>query len=239
MDGCPYSIYEDGQDVKDYIIPPRGYVFKGFRFDPDASNQIYDGKLIAEYEKEHFNAILKSNLWKILLALAIIAVITVVVVLAVNVFNNPSPNKPDKPQKPTVVATDTTPKAIQDESNKTTSLGSGTTSAVGQSTAAVDQSEKKQDSMAATPQPAADDPNAQFKQAFWTLIHQRTVMMDPYDALYKEYKSKVECEEYDYLRFTMLKDYASYKAWYEQLKKIPEDQLQSIKTIDELKIRIK
>jgi hypothetical protein len=63
--------------------------------------------------------------------------------------------------------------------------------------------------------------------------------MDPYDALYKEYKSKVECEEYDYLRFTMLKDYASYKAWYEQLKKIPEDQLQSIKTIDELKIRIK
>ena len=49
MDGCPYSIYEDGHDVKDYIIPPKGYIFKGFRFDPDASNQIYDGKLIAIY----------------------------------------------------------------------------------------------------------------------------------------------------------------------------------------------
>ena len=50
MDGCPYSIYEDGRDVKDYIIPPKGYTFKGFQFDPDANNQIYDGNLIAEYE---------------------------------------------------------------------------------------------------------------------------------------------------------------------------------------------
>ena len=89
MDGCPYSIYEDGRDVKDYMIPPKGYRFKGFRFDPDASNQIYDGRLIAEYEKEPFNDILKSNLWKFILALVIIAVITVVVILAVNVFNKP------------------------------------------------------------------------------------------------------------------------------------------------------
>ena len=45
MDGCPYSNYEDGHDIKDYIIPPKGYVFTGFIFDPDAKNQIYDGKL--------------------------------------------------------------------------------------------------------------------------------------------------------------------------------------------------
>ena len=30
MDGCPYSVYEDGQDVKEYIIPPKGYKFKGW-----------------------------------------------------------------------------------------------------------------------------------------------------------------------------------------------------------------
>ena len=54
----------------------------------------------------------------------------------------------------------------------------------------------------------------------------------------EEYKNKVEGEEYDYLRFTILKDYVSYKAWYEQLKKIPESQLKSIKTVDELNKRI-
>ena len=47
MDGCPYSTFEDGRDVQDFIIPPKGYVFSGFRFDPNSSNQIYDGKLIA------------------------------------------------------------------------------------------------------------------------------------------------------------------------------------------------
>ena len=63
MDGCPYSNFEDGHDVQEYIIPPKGYVFSGFRFDPDASNQIYDGKLYAIYTKEPFNIRLKSNLW--------------------------------------------------------------------------------------------------------------------------------------------------------------------------------
>ena len=42
MDGCPYSNYEDGRDVREYNIPPKGYIFKGFHFDSDASNQIYD-----------------------------------------------------------------------------------------------------------------------------------------------------------------------------------------------------
>ena len=237
MDGCPYSIYEDGRDVKDYMIPPKGHVFKGFRFDPDASNQIYDGKLIAEYEKEPFNAILKSNLWKFLLALAIIAVITIVVLLAVNVFNNPSPNKPVKPQKPTVAATDTTQKAVQPESNDAT-LTSDTTKQADETAVIVDSDEKQQEGMAETPQPVADDPNILFKQAFWTLIHQRTIMMDPYDALFKEYKGKAEGEEYDYLRFTILKDYSSFKAWYTKLHKVPVAELETINTINDLKNKI-
>ena len=49
MDGCPYSIYEDGHDVKEFIIPPKGFVFVGFQFDPNARNQIYDGKLTATW----------------------------------------------------------------------------------------------------------------------------------------------------------------------------------------------
>ena len=108
MDGCPYSIFEDGRDVKDYIIPPKGYVFKGFRFDPDACNQIYDGKLIAIYEKEPFNDILKSNLWKFMLALFIIAVITVIAILVVNVFKGPKTPKTPEPKKAPVTVVDTT-----------------------------------------------------------------------------------------------------------------------------------
>ena len=41
MPGCPYSIYEDGRDVKDYIIPPKGHVFVGFKYDPDANPAIF------------------------------------------------------------------------------------------------------------------------------------------------------------------------------------------------------
>ena len=86
--------------------------------------------------------------------------------------------------------------------------------------------------------PAVTDPNVQFKQEFWALVHQRTYTMDSYHDLYTSYKGKVEGEEYNYLRYTILQDYVSYKAWYDNLKKIPDSQLQSINTIDELKKRI-
>ena len=89
MDGCPYSNYEDGRDVQEYIIPPKGYVFTGFRFDPDAKNQIYDGKLIATYSKEPFKIRQKSNMWKFLLAAIIVVVIGLIVLLTTNVFKEP------------------------------------------------------------------------------------------------------------------------------------------------------
>lgn len=254
MDGCPYSIYEDGHDVEEYIIPPKGYVFVGFKFDPEATNQIYNGKLTAEYTKEPFNDRLKANLWKFVLAFAIVAVIAIVAVLAAGVFKDPKPNRPTK-ETTTVVDTKDSKKdkkkekksrkdrkkdKEQKDKDKVTEQNAATATIVEpQPVETVPEvKETKEEQKKVEPQPVANDPNAQFKQEFWTLIHLRTIMMDPYDALYKEYKNKVEGEEYDYLRFTILKDYVSYKAWYEQLKKIPEDQLQSIKTVDELKKRI-
>ncbi len=254
MDGCPYSIYEDGHDVEEYIIPPKGYVFVGFKFDPEATNQIYNGKLTAEYTKEPFNDRLKANLWKFVLAFAIVAVIAIVAVLAAGVFKDPKPNRPTK-EITTVVDTkdskkdkkkekksrkDSKKDKEQKDKDKVTEQNAATATIVEPQPVetVTEVKETKEEQKKVEPQPAANDPNAQFKQEFWTLIHLRTIMMDPYDALYKEYKNKVEGEEYDYLRFTILKDYVSYKAWYEQLKKIPEDQLQSIKTVDELKKRI-
>ena len=83
-----------------------------------------------------------------------------------------------------------------------------------------------------------NDPNIQFKKDFWDLIHQRTIMMDPYDALFKNYKGKVSGEEYDYLRYNILKDVPSFKLWTEQLRKVSASDLQSISTINDLKAEL-
>ena len=240
MDGCPYSIYEDGRDVKDYIIPPKGYTFKGFRFDPDANNQIYDGKLIAEYEKEPFNDILKSNLWKFLLALGIIAILTVVAILAFNVFNKP---KTVKTPEPIIVMNGSEKDNNQPEPTETTDTVAlapvvGMDNATAKDDDVILDLSAKKDTVKEEPQPTADDPNVQFKNAFWTLIHERTITMDPYDFLYKDNKNKVEGEEYEYLRLTILKDFNSFKAWSGKLHKIPVSELQSINTIKDLKNKL-
>ena len=240
MDGCPYSTFEDGRDVKEFIVPPKGYVFVGFRFDPNDSNQIYDGKLIAEYEKETFNEILRSNLWKFILAVGIIAIITVVVILALNVFNKPT--KPVKTPEPTVIVNDTTKEKTD------TVQPTETTDTIASANDTVKSSEKdddvildlsvKKDTVQEEPQPVAEDPNVKFKQDFWTLIHERTIKMDPYDNLYKENKNKVEGDEYEYLRLTILKDYNSFKAWSTKLHKIPATELESINTVKDLKNKL-
>ncbi len=240
MDGCPYSVYEDGRDVKDYIIPPKGYKFKGFRFDPDACNQIYDGRLIAEYEKESFIAIFKSNLWKFVFALAIIAVITVVVILAVNVFNKPKTDKPTKKPETTTLVKDTVKEKdkVQPVEKNAPVPAKDTVKPNDKDNAAILDLNAKKDNVKEEPQPAADDPNVQFKQAFWSLIHQRTIMMDPYDLLYKDNKNKVEGEEYEYLRYTILENFASFKAWSSKLHKVPVSELESINTIKDLKNKL-
>lgn len=277
MDGCPYSNYEDGHDVKDYIIPPKGYVFTGFRFDPDTKNQIYDGKLYALYSKEPFKIRLKSNMWKFLLAAIIVVVIGLIVLLATHVFKEPKPqnNTPKEPQtevtnQPTKLELERTDNSLskttkrnkkskkekkkdkkekkrKDKKNKSESnipkKDNKETSQSNQEPEVKTQDPvTKPQEQVAQPQepvmPAVTDPNVQFKQEFWSLIHQRTFTMDSYHDLYTSYKGKVKNEEYDYLRYTILKDYVNYKAWYDNLKKIPESQLQSINTIDELKKRI-
>ncbi len=240
MDGCPYSVYEDGRDVKEYIIPPKGYKFKGFRFDPDACNQIYDGRLIAEYEKESFIAIFKSNLWKFVLALAIIAIITVVVILAVNVFNKPKTDKPTKKPENTTLVKDTVKEKdkVQPAEKNAPVPAKDTVKPNDKDNAAILDLNTKKDTVKEEPQPAADDPNVQFKQAFWNLIHQRTIMMDPYDLLYKDNKNKVEGEEYEYLRYTILENFASFKDWSGKLHKVPVSELESINTIKDLKNKL-
>ena len=62
--------------------------------------------------------------------------------------------------------------------------------------------------------------------------------MDPYHDLYVNYKGKVEGEEFDYLRLTILKDYASFKEWYVKLRKIPAEERRSIQSINALVLKL-
>lgn len=240
MDGCPYSIYEDGRDVKEYIIPPKGYVFVGFKFDPDASNQIYDGRLIAEYAKESINERVKSNLWKVAFALAIIAVITVVVLLAANVFKDPKPAKPvDKKPNPEAITVpvDTIQEAVTSPTDTVTKATE--TEPVAESKTVQDTVATETPQVEETSQPVVVDPNAQFKQDFWNLIHQRTILMDSYDGLYKDNKDQASGDEFDYLRYTILKNSEAFKEWSNKLRRIPVSDLDSITTINDLKAKIK
>lgn len=234
MDGCPYSLFEDGHDVQDYIIPPKGYSFKSFRFEP-SDNQVYNGKLVAQFEKEPLRERLSSVFhvlaW-ILIAGIIIGLITI---LTIGIFKpqkshtrEPKPNTEITiPVADTLVAESTEVNEPKDTIVEINQIAESQTTT------------EIENPVAETPQPAVTDDNTLFKQAFWTLIHQRDMAMDSYDGLYKQYKGKVSGEEYDYLRFTILKDYSTYKVWSTKLRKIPTDELASIESVETLKNRLK
>lgn len=231
MEGCPYSLYEDGHDVVSYIIPPKGHKFVGFKLVDIPNNQIYDGKLLAQYEKQPISNILAANLWKIILGVAAVAIIVLIIVLASGISKTPksAPVKPADPpvQVPVVdidtiisdtlvLVTDTIADSIQNDS----------------SGVILDLSDRI--SVPEEQEQIPSDPSAAFKQEFWTLIHNRTLQMDPYDALYKNYRKEASGEEFEYLRLTVLKDWPTFKDWYNRLKKIPDNELQSIETVNQL-----
>lgn len=229
MEGCPYSLYEDGHDVVNFIIPPRGYKFAGFKLVELPNNQIYDGKLLAMYEKEPITNILAANLWKILLGVGAVAVIILIIVLASGISKSPK-QTPVKPAEPTELQTPVIDTIITDTLSLVTdtisdSIQNDSTGIILDLSDRVSVPEQEQVQV---------DPNDTFKQEFWDLIHTRTIQMDPYDALYKNYKDKVSGDEYEYLRLTVLKDWATYKVWYNKLKKIPENKLKSIETVSQL-----
>ncbi len=233
MDGCPYSIFEDGHDVKDFIIPPKGYVFTGFRFDPNASNQIYDGKLVAEYTKEPLNEKLRSNLWKVLLALGILAVIAGIVLLAVGVFKGPKSSRPAKTPQTEVIATDTL-------AEEAPTVATEEAQTVEETVAPAEEpKEEPAPEVKEEEKPVAAAPATPFQKEFWDMIHRREVRMDPYDSLYKANRNKEKGEEYDYLRFTILKDFPAFKSWAEKLRSIPSTEAEQIQDINTLKQKIK
>lgn len=240
MEGCPYSTFEDGRDVRDYIIPPKGYEFVGFKLEPLPNNQVYDGKLVAQYEKSSIKEILTMNIWKIMIPIIIVAVIALVVLLAVSIFKDPKPakTKPTNPQTETVAAPiDTTSAQVSDTIAATETI-------IPENNGLTSQLEQKDDNQTVeelqeTPQAVETETSVQFKQTFWELIHEGVVKMDPYHDLFVNNKGNVEGEEYDYLRFTILENSITFKEWSSKLRQIPAEERKSIQSIDALVKKLK
>ena len=225
MDGCPYSLYEDGHDVQDYIIAPKGYKFIGFKCIMLPENRIYDGKLIAQYEKEPFSNRIQSNLKYIIIGVAALVIIGIVIALV----SKPSDDKPKTPKKQKVekVAKTSevseTQEAVENEDANADSIPT------------VENETENTTEVAPVEEVVASTPDEMFKQEFWALIHQKTLQMDPYTDLYNKYKDQgVSGEEFEYLRLTILKDWPTYKEWYPKLKRIPDSELTSLNTVNDL-----
>ena len=225
MDGCPYSLYEDGHDVQAYIIPPKGYKFNGFKCVMLPENRIYDGKLVAQYEKEPISERIKSNLKYIIIGVAALVIIGIVIALV----SKSSDNKTKTSKKQETEAVSQEPETV--ENQESTETGNETTENISEEVTETESTPE----VAPVEEVVTQTPDEMFKQEFWALIHQRTLQMDPYTDLYNKYKSQgVSGEEFEYLRLTILKDWPTYKEWYPKLKRIPETELSNLNTINDL-----
>lgn len=225
MDGCPYSLFEDGHDVQDYIIPPKGYKFIGFKCVMLPENRIYDGKLVAQYEKEPLSNRIQSNLKYIIIGIIALGIIGIVIALV----SRPSSEKPKAPKKQKVE--EVAPTAETVEAQETVEAENVNADSI----SAAEIEAENTTEVAPVEEVATHTPDEMFRQEFWALIHQRTLQMDPYTDLYNKYKSEgVSGEEFEYLRLTILKDWPTYKEWYPKLKRIPDSELTSLNTVNDL-----
>lgn len=237
MDGCPYSLFDDGHDVKDFIIPPDGYEFVGFVYEPLPNDQIYDGKLVAQFRKLPFSDRASKHIRPIVITAGVIAIITLIILLTISIFKKPKPTKTSYPKNEVNLPIDTLSDADISEAEE------NDTTAFDQNDIALTEPLKQPQASITEPseqvQTAANKTDSGFTQEFWDLIHQNEGLMDTYTNLYQRYQGKVSGEEYDYLRLTILKNYKGFKNWHKKMTKIPKDELESIETIEMLKKKIK
>ena len=73
LPNCPYSCFEDGHDVKEFITPPLGFNLAGFKLKPEPESSGYDGCLVAQYEPKSISPKLKTNLIVAACALLLVA----------------------------------------------------------------------------------------------------------------------------------------------------------------------
>lgn len=231
MAGCPYSLFEDGHDVQNFIIPPKGFKFIGFKCITLPDNSIYDGKLIAQYEKKTISEQIISNLKYIVIGVIALIIISILIVLASSKssVSKPKTAKKQRIEKTAASSQNTMKQEIAVSESKTVDFISEETAS----------SENTID-VSPIGEPTADILNEMFKQEFWDLIHQGTKNINLYSELYNKYKGKqILNEEFEYLKQTILKNWKSFKKWNSKLTRIPSSELENIDTIDELTKRLK
>ena len=243
---CPYSIFEDGRDVKDCIIPPEGYELSEFKFEPyDSPDHFYDGKVVAQYVKQKT---VRPPLWKFITAAVAVIGIIVGIIMFFSIRNNKQEEVIVYPAAEVVASLDdsiaTTP-TEEAEAQKT----------AGEPKAVVEQKAKpvkeevvknevvKEENVQAPAKEVVkteetplqtNETTAQFKEEFWTLIHQQESKMPAYGKLFRTDKGKVESEEYKYLGWTILRSTKDFAVWNDILLSVPSDRISTVNSIDQL-----
>lgn len=255
---CPYSVFEDGRDVKAYIIPPDGYELSGFKFEPyDSPDHFYEGKVVAQFVKEKsFMEIARPHLWKYITAL--VAVIGIIVGLIL-FFGNRNKNHEVvyvEAESASTEAPSTIGNSIKAIPTETVNTENVTEEAEVQEAVAEQEAVAQQEVVKEEPlkeevvkekkeqtdeqqlpdeqQLSQEEMNAQFKEEFWALIHKQEKNMALYGRLFRAYKDKVECAEFKYMVKFILRNTSDFRAWNENLLSIPSDEIKNVSTIDQL-----
>ena len=249
---CPYSLYEDGRDVVQFIYPPRGYEFVGFKFVSYGSNSFYDGRIVAQYEKVSLSTRIKKKPMPYLLSLlGIIVVLGGLIYFLVN--SRPTPKKPPKQQAKTEVKAASVDTTVQEQVTDTCMIAEVASNEETEKEEIIQEEvktvEPKEEEVAVKPepkpepvqatQPTAELTKEQFHQEFWGLIYRKETRMDTYMNLYNKYKSlQLRSNEFYYLYLTILENTSAFNSWKAKLLLIPNDELKAINTINELKQKI-
>lgn len=264
---CPYSCYEDGHDVKDFVIPPRGYVLSGFKLEPEPDFGSYDGRLIAQFEPRA-----KTPKTKLNLLLGIIGGILLIGagIMFYSVFNN---NKAaSKPKaEPIVIDASSSYLSIKDKeenaTHETESVAEPVPTentkvqeiaqteapvakqipALAMEKPVVKEEPKKveqpvqvvQNETIQETKPIVENRKTQFKEEFWSLIHNQEKNMRTYHALYSKYKGdKLRSKEFFYLYLTILENTSSFNAWKAKMVRVPANEIKSIRTVSALEQKL-
>lgn len=239
---CPYSSFEDGHDVKMYITPPEGYELSGFKFEPyDSPDDFYEGKVVAQFVKqEDFTEIVGPNFGKYIIAFVALIGIVVSIILFFFNLNNKRESVIEYPVIEVVSMVDDSIKAIVSEEAKGQE-------AVAEQKAVIDEPAKEEivkEEKVQTPAKEVvktektslptTEMTAQFKEEFWTLIHQQVNEMPVYGKLFRTYKEKAEGEEYRYLGWTILRSTKDFAVWSNLLLCVPPERISTVNSIDQL-----
>lgn len=262
--GCPYSFYKDGHDVRSFITPPDGYELTEFKFEAYPDDLFYDGKIVAQYKKIPFSVILKKNFWKYLLVfLAIIGLLTAAVLgfrfvkqhkngIMRRLKIKPKTEIKAQPVNKTKqgrIADSTKVKVVKIE--KTNTEVAATENFVEQDVTPIKDKivETKGNETVTQPENVSNSnqesnqatnlTTEQFQQEFWDLIHRKARQMGTYGDLYRKYKdANINCREFSYLYSTILENNYAFDVWKDKMIQIPEDEIRSINSINTLKQEI-